>query len=591
MAIDTADTANTNPAAPVGSDAVTIDAAKHRPRAALYARVSTDLQQKEGTIESQIATLRRQIRGAGHELVKEYIDDGYTGTLLSRPGLDQLRTDLKGDVFDTIHFLAADRIARRAAYQSIIIEELIKAGKQIIINGTDYRNDPEGKVTLGILGVVSEFERAKIIERMMRGKLHRLRKGEMIGGQAPYGYEHVCKTAGRPATLAPKEPEATIVRTLFEKFDGGVSIVGLNRWLQANEIKTRFGKTLWHVVQLKNMLQCRTYTGSRHFHPMNISDAVVPKQQRKPGKEPSEVIRVQVPALVPQELFDRVQAKLAETSRRYKQPPVHHLLRGMIECGECGSGFHSYRRYTGKYLASGARRLSHKAAYKCNWRVTEKQHLLDRITRCHNPEVATHLLEAKVLEMIRDTLLVPERLIPCMERLECGKNDKHEHLARKLQRFTDRIAAVEAEKQHSINRYAAGALTKEAYITLNLSLDAEIQRLHKRKARISKELEEAAANDLVQESIREYCLRTKERLEKCTTFDTTRQFLVDHVHRIVYLRDKVTLIGSVPVRRGTFQAPVSVSFRIEGELDRKAIRARPQNLQPDDGRWKKLETV
>jgi hypothetical protein len=119
---------------------------------------------------------------------------------------------------------------------------------------------------------------------------------------------------------------------------------------------------------------------------------------------------------------------------------------------------------------------------------------------------------------------------------------------------------------------------------LNLSLDVEIQRLRKRKARIAKELEEATANDLVQESIREHCLRTKERLDKCTTFDMTQQFLIDHVQRIIYLRDKVTLIGSVPVRRGTFQAPTTAPFRIEGKLDRKAIRARPHNLQPDDGR-------
>jgi site-specific DNA recombinase len=463
MTFDTVISLQAKQTAAVGSDASTIETTKRRPRAVLYARVSTDLQQKEGTIESQVVTLRRQITAAGQELVREYIDDGYTGTLLTRPGLEQLRSDLKTDLFDVVHFLAADRIARDAAYQSIIVGELISHGKQIIINGVNYENIPESKITLTILGAVAEFERAKIIERMMRGKLHRLQKGEMIGGQAPYGYEHICKTAERPATLAPKEPEATIVRTLFEKFDSGESMLALTRWLQANDIKTRFGKTLWHAVQVKNILQCPTYTGTRTFHAMNISDAVVPKHQRKPGKEPSEVISIPVPALVSQELFDRVQARLAQTSRRYKQPPVHHLLRGMIECGECGSGFHSYRRYTGKYLASGARRLAHKAAYKCNWRVTEKQHLLDRITRCHNPEVATHLLEAKVLEMIRNTLLVPERLIPWMEGLECGKNDKHEHLARKLERFTNRIAGVEAEKQHSINRYAAGGLTKEAY--------------------------------------------------------------------------------------------------------------------------------
>jgi DNA invertase Pin-like site-specific DNA recombinase len=71
-------------------------------RAALYARVSTDAQQKEGTIESQLSELRKQVAAAGHELVKEYIDDGITGTVLERPALEQLREDAKSDLFDRI---------------------------------------------------------------------------------------------------------------------------------------------------------------------------------------------------------------------------------------------------------------------------------------------------------------------------------------------------------------------------------------------------------------------------------------------------------------------------------------------------------
>jgi hypothetical protein len=118
---------------------------------------------------------------------------------------------------------------------------------------------------------------------------------------------------------------------------------------------------------------------------------------------------------VQSELFDRVQGKLLHGSQRYVQPAVHHLLRGMIECGECGCGFHSYHRYTAKSLVRGTRRVAHKTAYKCNWRVKEKMHLLDRITRCHNPEVATHLLEGKLMEMIRDIMLAPEKLQVCME--------------------------------------------------------------------------------------------------------------------------------------------------------------------------------
>ena len=111
------------------------------------------------------------------------------------------------------------------------------------------------------------------------------------------------------------------------------------------------------------------------------------------------------------------------------------------------------------------------------------------------------------------------------------------------------------------------------------------------KPRSRKELEAAAANDMVAISIREYCERTKARFAQCRTFDMMRQFLLDHVQRIVYLHSKVTIVGSVPVKRGTFQAAAPVPFRIEGGLDRRAIRAKPRKVLPDDGRWKKLKEV
>jgi site-specific DNA recombinase len=71
-------------------------------------------------------------------VVKEYIDDGVPGALLDRPALNELREDAKGDVHDVASFPDANRIARVVAYQTIIIEELLGCGKQIIINGKDY---------------------------------------------------------------------------------------------------------------------------------------------------------------------------------------------------------------------------------------------------------------------------------------------------------------------------------------------------------------------------------------------------------------------------------------------------------------------
>lgn len=71
-------------------------------------------------------------------LVKEYIDNGVPGPLLDRPALKELREDAEGDVYDVVYFLDADRTARVVAYQTIIIDELLKCGKQIIIKGKDY---------------------------------------------------------------------------------------------------------------------------------------------------------------------------------------------------------------------------------------------------------------------------------------------------------------------------------------------------------------------------------------------------------------------------------------------------------------------
>jgi len=78
---------------------------------------AVDTQQKEGTIDSQITELKRQIAAAGHVLVKEYIDDGYSGAELTRPGLRQLLEEAKSDSFKVIYFLAHDRIARDVAHQ------------------------------------------------------------------------------------------------------------------------------------------------------------------------------------------------------------------------------------------------------------------------------------------------------------------------------------------------------------------------------------------------------------------------------------------------------------------------------------------
>ena len=103
-------------------------------KVALYARVSTEKQEEEGTIDSQIVALEEYCQKNGHVIVGKYIDNGYSGTLLARPELDKLRDDASKEIFDAILIHSPDRLARKYVYQELVIEELKAKEIQIIFS-------------------------------------------------------------------------------------------------------------------------------------------------------------------------------------------------------------------------------------------------------------------------------------------------------------------------------------------------------------------------------------------------------------------------------------------------------------------------
>jgi site-specific DNA recombinase len=86
-------------------------------RVALYARVSTERQEERGTIASQLELLRAAAVAEDHDVVAEFVDDGYSGARLDRPALDRLRDAAQAGALDAVLCLCADRLARAYAYQ------------------------------------------------------------------------------------------------------------------------------------------------------------------------------------------------------------------------------------------------------------------------------------------------------------------------------------------------------------------------------------------------------------------------------------------------------------------------------------------
>src|SRR5512142_2340549 len=184
--------------------------------AAIYARVSTERQGRQQTIDSQLDALRKWADDGGHELPQEhiYIDEGYTGSRLDRPGLDGLRDAAQQGTIDIIAVLSPDRLARKYAYQVLLLEELRKAGCEVVFLHRAISDDPHDQLLLQIQGAVAEYERAVLGERFRRGKLQKARAGHWIAGQAPYGYRYVPARDSAPAHLEIEEAEAEVVRRL-----------------------------------------------------------------------------------------------------------------------------------------------------------------------------------------------------------------------------------------------------------------------------------------------------------------------------------------------------------------------------------------
>jgi site-specific DNA recombinase len=186
-------------------------------RAAVYARVSTERQGREQTIDSQLEALRAWAVANGHVLKREhtFIDEGYSGSRLDRPALDRLRDAAREGEFDVLAVYSPDRLARRYAYQVVLLEEFRRAGCDVEFVHRPISDDPHDQLLLQIQGAVAEYERALLGERFRRGKLQKARAGHWTSGRSPYGYRYVPARDGVPAHLEIEEAEAEVVRMLY----------------------------------------------------------------------------------------------------------------------------------------------------------------------------------------------------------------------------------------------------------------------------------------------------------------------------------------------------------------------------------------
>jgi site-specific DNA recombinase len=480
-------------------------------RVALYARVSSEQQAEAGTIDSQMAALRERIAQDGYHLTEEltFMDEGYSGATLIRPALEQLRDEVALHGLDRLYVHSPDRLARKYAYQVVLVDEFRRYGVEVVFLNRDVGQTPEDNLLLQMQGMIAEYERAKILERSRRGKRHAAKSGEVgVLSGAPYGYRYVCKQdGGGQARYEVVAEEAQVVRQMFEWVGvERVSLGEVRRRLKKAAILTPRKKAEWDRSTVWGILKNPAYKGSAAFGKTR-SGTLRPRLRAQHGRllQPRRAVStfdrpadewamIPVPALVSADVYETVQNQLQENRQRARQGQrgARYLLQGLLVCAQCGYA------YYGKAISSKAAKGDQRdyAYYRC---IGSDAYRFGGERICDNCQVRTDLLEEKVWEEVCDLLQDQQRLRQEYERRLNTPSKETENLS-VLQAQRGKIQQGMARL---IDSYAEGFVQKAEF-------EPRITRLRQRLA----ELEQQAQNIQDQEQLQAYMQTAINHLEE-----------------------------------------------------------------------------
>ena len=197
-----------------------------------------------------------------------FLDEGSSGATLVRPALERLRDAMRAGLIERLYVHSPDRLARKYASPVFLVEELLRVGVEMVFVNRELGHSPEDDLLLQVQGMMAEYERAKIMERNRRGKLHAARSGSVnVLGGAPYGYRYIgTHHGGGQARYDVVADEARVVRQVFAWVGRERLSIGAvcRRLRQAGE-RTRTGRTMWDRSVVWAMLKNPADMGQAAF--------------------------------------------------------------------------------------------------------------------------------------------------------------------------------------------------------------------------------------------------------------------------------------------------------------------------------------
>jgi len=441
--------------------------------------------------------------------------------------------------FEVLLVAAPDRLARNYVHQVLLLEELQGRGCRVEFAERPMSQDPNDQLLLQIRGAVAEYERTLIAERMRRGRLAKLRSGQLLPWlRVPFGYRTDPERPRDPAGLRVEEYEAAIVRQMFAWYlEQGATLGTIARRLTEGGVLTPTGKRSWSRSTIRGILKNPAYVGNAYGHCTYLAPA---KRRRSPlepvgagltakRRPQEEWIAVSVPEIVERETFDLVQQKLSHNRKFASRNNKSHryLLRALVSCGACGRSSPARTSWDGRsyYVCRGHSEV-----------VSEQ--------RCRARHAPGARLDELVWEDLCEVLTHPEHAKHALRRAHGGEWLPRELKAR-LENVGKALAYTERQRERLLEAYLGGVLELAEFERKRKELEGRAEALLAQERQLESSARERAELATIADSIEEFCERVRAGLADAT-FEQKRRLVELLIDRVIVNDEEVEIRYVIP---------------------------------------------
>jgi len=462
-------------------------------RVAYYARVSSDTDVQLNSLDNQITYFDEFIKSNKNwTFIGGYVDEGLSGaSVKKRDDFKRMITDGEDGRFDLIITKEISRFARDTLDSIQYTRQLLSCNVGVFFQADNICTlYPDSELRLTIMASLAQDELRRLSERVKFGMKQAHKSGKVLGQDNMYGYR---KTKGK---LTIVEKEAEFIRELFNLYaEDKYGFRVLTRMLTEKGYRNQAGGEL-NPGSMKSILANPKYKGYYHGHITESNDY---REQKKVKTAPEERILYksdEVPAIVPEELWNKVNDILAKRTEKY---------------GNIGYGSPARFVYSGKIICEEHNTHHYRKVWKDRKVPTEswccKHYLAKGRKECATPHLYTRDIDA-ILEHIGNDLLSNrekyvtsvDELLAIYARADGGSTDYASDITKQL----NAIKKNKHKQDKLLELYTDDEIDKAEYLDKNNRLKADTEKRNQEIAMLKAEHEQANSGITGLNKVREF---------------------------------------------------------------------------------------